>query len=100
MAHTQYRNPIKPARGTKAALLANTDRLEQWEFVYATDENKLYVWNGTSLVQAGINDLEDANNVNTSVIADKSVLVWDATNNEWKTHTETTTEELVNGGNF
>tara|TARA_B100000902_G_scaffold125823_1_gene125448 strand:- start:656 stop:958 length:303 start_codon:yes stop_codon:yes gene_type:complete len=100
MAHTLYRNPIKPARGTKAALLANTNRLEQWEFVYATDENKLYVWNGTSLIQAGMVDLEDANNVDTSVIADGSILVWDATNSQWVTHTDTTTTELVNGGNF
>jgi len=100
MAHTQYRNPIKPARGTKAALLANTDRLEQWEFVYATDENKLYIWNGSNLTQAGRVNLEDANNVDTSIIADGSVLVWDATQNKWVTGVDTTTTELVNGGNF
>lgn len=100
MAHTQYRNPIRPARGTKTALLANLDRLTQWEIVYATDENKLYTYNGTTLVEAGVISLNNMSNVNDTGIADGSLLVYNATTQEWEANADTTTEEIVNGGNF
>lgn len=47
------RNAIRPARGTKAALLANTSELQAWEIVFATDENELYVWTGYDLRPVG-----------------------------------------------
>lgn len=100
MAHTQYRNPIRPARGTKAALDANTDRLELWEFVFATDENRVYVWNGTALIEAGVVELNLMSNVDAANIVDGSILVWNNTQQKWIADVNTTTEELVNGGNF
>ena len=100
MAHTQYRNPIRPARGTKAALLANLDRLSQWELVYATDENKVYTYNGTTLVEAGVVSLNDMTNVDDTGIQDGSTLVWNATTSTWEANADTTLEEIVNGGNF
>lgn len=100
MAHTQYRNPIRPARGTKAALLANLDRLTQWELVYATDENKVYTYNGTTLIQAGVVSLNSMSNVAANDIADGSMLVWNEAQQVWIADATTTTDEIVNGGNF
>lgn len=55
MPLSQYRNPIRPARGTKAALLsaANQSQFKTWELLHATDEDALYVWNGTELINVG-----------------------------------------------
>lgn len=100
MPHTLYRNPIRPARGTKAALLANLDRLEQWELVYATDENKVYTFNGSNLIEAGVVSLNEMSNVSAENITDRSVLVWNEAQQKWIADATTTTDEIVNGGNF
>ena len=46
------RNPISPARGNYATLLANIADLSEGEIVWAGDQNQLYVKEGSSLVTA------------------------------------------------
>lgn len=46
------RNPISPARGNYATLLANIADLSEGEIVWAGDQNQLYVKEGTELVTA------------------------------------------------
>lgn len=46
------RNPISPARGNYATLLANVADLSEGELVWAGDQNQLYVKEGSSLVTA------------------------------------------------
>lgn len=55
MPLSQYRNPIRPARGTKAALLsaANQAQFKNYELLHATDEDALYIWNGSELINVG-----------------------------------------------
>lgn len=38
--------------------------------------------------------------VDAASVVDKSVLMYDATNSKWVANSDTTTEEIVNGGNF
>lgn len=51
MAVDSYRNPIRPGRGTLTALQNATNQasFEDFELLFASDGDKLYVWNGTSL---------------------------------------------------
>lgn len=46
------RNPISPARGSYATLLANVADLSEGELVWAGDQSQLYVKEGSSLVTA------------------------------------------------
>lgn len=48
------RNPISPARGSYATLLANVADLSEGELVWAGDQNQLYVKEGSSLVTADV----------------------------------------------
>ena len=50
------RNPITPARGSYANLLANIGSLSEGEFCYASDQNQIYVVQGGALV-AGVDAL-------------------------------------------
>lgn len=54
MAVPSYRNPIRPARGTLAALsdAGNQADFGQWELLHATDTDALYIWDGTQLIEA------------------------------------------------
>ena len=45
------RTPIRVARGTKSVLETNKAALEEGEVCYATDENSLYVKEGSDLIQ-------------------------------------------------
>lgn len=53
MAVPDYRNPIRPARGTFAALSdpANQAEFGSFELLHAIDQGKLYVWTGSALVE-------------------------------------------------
>ena len=53
MAVPSYRNPIRPARGTEAALAdaGNQGEFATWELLHGTDGDSLYVWDGTNLNQ-------------------------------------------------
>lgn len=118
------RNAIRPARGTKAALLANTSELKLWELVHATDEDALYVWNGSDLVKVGfsIDELEtkadlDANGhvvfnqlppIKLGDLADVvdtakvngSVLMYNAAQNKFVANNLETKTTLTDGGNW
>lgn len=54
MAVPDYRNPIRPARGTLNALqdAGNQAQFGEWELLHATDTDKLYIWDGTQLKEA------------------------------------------------
>ena len=51
MAVPSYRNPIRPARGTEAALAdaGNQGSFATWELLHGTDGDSLFVWDGTNL---------------------------------------------------
>ena len=51
------RTPVRVARGTYSNLNTNKADIQGSEIVYATDENKLYVKEGTDLIDAGTQDL-------------------------------------------
>lgn len=118
------RNAIRPARGTKAALLANTSELHAWEIVFATDENELYVWTGYELrpvgqVQGSLErkaDLDpntgkllgeqlppialgDLSNVGTSNVVNGSVLVYRDTDGGFVADHLDTLLTITDGGN-
>ena len=50
------RTPVRVARGTYSNLNTNKADIQGSEIVYATDENKLYVKEGTDLIDAGTFD--------------------------------------------
>ena len=47
------RNPLRPARGTLAALQTNIADLYESEMVYATDTQAMYVKQGSELISVG-----------------------------------------------
>ena len=51
------RTPVRVARGTYSNLNTNKADIQGSEIVYATDENKLYVKEGTDLIDAGTVDI-------------------------------------------
>ena len=51
------RTPVRVARGTYSNLNTNKADIQGSEIVYATDENKLYVKEGTDLVDANTQDI-------------------------------------------
>lgn len=118
------RNAIRPARGTKAALLANTGELKLWELVHAVDEDALYIWTGSELVNVGtaaavlaakadldgtgripfaqlpainLNDLAD---VETVQAIEGSVLTYRASSNAFVADPIDTKLTITDGGNW
>jgi len=51
------RTPVRVARGTFSNLNASVDDIQEGEICYATDEDKLYVKEGSSLVDASSTDI-------------------------------------------
>ena len=54
----------------------------------------------TKTLNIGSTSYFDTVTVDAASVVDKSVLVYDATNSKWVANSDTTTEEIVNGGNF
>lgn len=57
MATPTNRTPVRVARGTYSNLNASVDDIQEGEICYATDEDKLYVKEGSSLVDASSTDI-------------------------------------------
>ena len=57
MAIPSNRTPVRVARGTYSNLNTNKADIQGSEIVYATDQNKLYVKEGTDLVDANTQDI-------------------------------------------
>ena len=53
------RTPVRIARGTKSVLTTNKASLEEGEICYATDENKVYVKEGSNLEDVGPTILDE-----------------------------------------
>jgi hypothetical protein len=109
MPLANYRNPVRPARGTKAALenLANQSGFRQWELLYATDEDRLYVWTGTALEPAAVSvqdlaalTLGELANVTTTAAVDGSVLTYRADTQEFVADNIDTRITITDGGNW
>lgn len=126
MPLSQYRNPIRPARGSKAALLsaANQAQFRQYELLHATDEDALYVWTGSELVNVGTTaellaskaDLDanghlvfgqlppitlgDLSNVLTVQAVDGSVLTYRASSGTFVADDLDTRLSITDGGNW
>ncbi len=51
------RTPVRVARGTYSNLNSSVSDIQEGEIVYATDQDKLYVKEGSSLVDASTTDI-------------------------------------------
>ena len=49
---------------------------------------------------AGSTTMAGMNDVDISAVANRSTLIYDATQQKWIGNTETTVEEILNGGNY
>jgi hypothetical protein len=48
----------------------------------------------------GVTQLNALQDVDATGLANRSMLVWDATQDRWVANNQTTVEEVLNGGNF
>lgn len=120
------RNPLRPARGPKAAIVqaAADNQLSPWELVHAVDEDALYIWSGTDLINVGtaaavlggkadldVNGhllfsqlpqirLSDLSDLDTAAIQNRSTIVFNMATGKWEATPDTTIDEILNGGNF
>lgn len=65
------RNPIRPARGTFAALTSNLSSIIEDEVLHATDVNRLYVKRSGVLVQLAAPPVTSVNGFTGAVVLDK-----------------------------
>ena len=76
------RNPILPARGNYADLLANVAALSDGEICYAIDQDTIYMKEGSSLVAVGSSsgqELDDLTDVNAAAPSNGQFLQWNGT---------------------
>ena len=63
------RTPVRVARGTYSNLNTNKADIQGSEIVYATDENKLYVKEGTDLIDANSVDISGKQDLDEDLTA-------------------------------
>jgi len=63
------RTPVRVARGTYSNLNTNKADIQGSEIVYATDENKLYVKEGTDLIDASTTDISGKQDLDADLTA-------------------------------
>jgi len=92
------RTPVRVARGTYSNLNTNKADIQGSEIVYATDENKLYVKEGTDLIDAGSTDISGKQDLDADLTALSSCQTGAATALALLTSTEVEVLDGVTAG--